>query len=111
MTPTYAELTTYLGAFSVLCNLSAAIVVPPAWQGLLGASAPDKIRLVIARWEQYYQHEFSALLGVLAQRHDVGYAPIAVLARPVRGAVSPVFKPPRLRWYAPKSEVVALQGC
>lgn len=91
MNPAYAELTTYLGAFSVLRDLLAAIMGLPAWQGLLGASVPDKIRLVVARWEQHYQHEFSTLLGVLAQRYDVGYAPIAVLARPVRGAVVPVF--------------------
>jgi hypothetical protein len=91
MNPTYAEITKYLGPFSVLHDLSAEVVVPSTWQGLLGASSPDKIRLVIALWEQHYQHEFSTLLSVFRQR----LVAVDVIAHGAKCSLLYVFKNPR----------------
>jgi hypothetical protein len=68
MPASYTDLTPYLGLFSVLHDLPAAVQVPPAWQGLLGATAPDRVNFVIALWEQCYPHEFSTLLRVFRQQ-------------------------------------------
>jgi hypothetical protein len=91
MNPTYTELTQYLGAFSVLHELPADNVVPPAWQGLLKSPAPDRIRLVIALWEQQYPHEFSTLLSVFRQ-HLVA---VEVIAQATTCSLLYVFKNPR----------------
>ena len=63
----YPDLSQYLGAFSVLRDLPTEVQVPAAWQGLLGATAPERVRLVTALWEQCYPHEFSTLLRVFRQ--------------------------------------------
>ncbi|RZL10815.1 MAG: hypothetical protein EOO62_12795 [Hymenobacter sp.] len=91
MNPTYTALTQYLGAFSVLNELPADSVVPPAWQALLGSPAPDRIRLVIALWEQQYPREFSTLLSVFRQ-HLVA---VEVLAQDTKCSLLYVFKNPR----------------
>ncbi len=67
MTTFYADLTQYLGPFSVLRDLPAAVEVPPAWEGLLRATAPERVNFVISLWEHCYPHAFSALLGVFRQ--------------------------------------------
>lgn len=91
MNSTYAELTKYLGPFSVLRDLPAEGLVPPAWQGLPEASAPDRIRLVIALWEQYYPHEFSTLLEVFRQY----LVAVEVLVQDTKCSLLYVFKNPR----------------
>ena len=91
MTASYSNLTQYLGAFSVLRDLPAAVVVPPAWQGLLGATAPDKINFIISLWEQCYPHEFRTLLRVFRQY----LLTVEVLAHATECSLLYVFQNPR----------------
>jgi hypothetical protein len=91
MTVPYSDLTQYLGAFSVLRDLPLGVMVPPAWQGLLGAAAPDKINLVVSLWEHWYPHEFSTLLRVFRQY----LVTVEVLAHATECSLLYVFQNPR----------------
>jgi hypothetical protein len=89
----YPDLPQYLGAFSVLGDLPLPleVVVPQAWQALIGATASDRVRLIIALWEQCYPHEFSTLLRVFRQ-HLVS---VEVLAHATHCSLLYVFQNPR----------------
>jgi hypothetical protein len=91
MNTSYANLTQYLGPFSVLRDLPPVVKVPPAWQPLLGATAPDKINFVISLWEQCYPHEFSTLLRVFRQY----LLTVEVLAHATECSLLYVFRNPR----------------
>lgn len=87
------DLPQHLSAFSVLGDLPfpVAVVVPQAWQALLGATASDRVRLVIALWEQCYAHEFSTLLRVFRQH----LVTVEVLAHATGCSLLYVFQNPR----------------
>jgi hypothetical protein len=87
----YSDLSQYLGAFSVLRDLPTEVEVPAAWQGLLGATAPERIRLVIALWEQCYAHELSTLLRVFRQH----LVTVEVLAHATDCSLLYMFQNPR----------------
>jgi hypothetical protein len=62
------QLRQHLGAFSVLDKIPSHVLLPTAWQPLVGLSDKDKAKRMISLWEKYCPEALSVLLEVFQKR-------------------------------------------